>query len=116
MTTTFTGAWLAMKLGVGPRALDLRRREGELLGVPAEDGTDYVYPAWQFDVTGRPLPSIAKMIRAARAAGLSDSELHDLLLRRDGMTGEGRILDAVKAGREDRALDAIRAASARRQG
>jgi hypothetical protein len=111
MTATFTGAWLAMKLGVEPLALDLRRRSGELLGVPTEDGTDYVYPAWQFDETGQPLPAVARVVQAGRAAGLRDEELYDLLLRRDGMTGEGRLLDSIREGREERALEAIRAAA-----
>lgn len=110
MTATFTGAWLAMRLGVEPRILDVRRRSGELLGVPAKDGADYVYPAWQFDETGQPLPGIARVIAAGRQAGLDDRELHELLLRRDGMTGDRQLFDYVRDGREERALEAIRSA------
>jgi hypothetical protein len=109
MTSTFTGAWLAMRLGVEPRRLDVRRRTGELLGVPTDDGTDYAYPSWQFDQSGQPLPGLARVIQAARAAGLSDEGLYALLLRRDGMTGKGQLFDALRDGREDRVLAAIRA-------
>ena len=107
---SFSGAWLAMKLGVEPRELDVRRRAGDLLGVPEDGSGEYVYPAWQFDEDGRPLPEIARVVRAAREAGLRDRQLADLLHRRDGMTGSGRLLDALREGRVDRVLDAIRAA------
>jgi hypothetical protein len=104
-----SGAWLAVKLGLEPRALDARRRAGELLAVPTpEKGADFLYPVWQFDPDGRPLPAVGRLVSAARAAGLDDAELHDLLQRRDGMTGTGRLLDQVRAGREERALDVIR--------
>ncbi len=109
-TTTYTGAWLAMKLGVEPRAIDARRRAGELLGIAAEPGGDFLYPVWQFDDAGEPLPDIARIVAAARQAGLDDERLYHLLQRRDGMTGSGRLLDAVREGRPERVLDAIRAA------
>jgi hypothetical protein len=106
-----SGAWLAVTLGVEPRELDIRRRAGELLGLPAASGTDFVYPSWQFDSAGRPRPIVSRTLRAAREAGLSDVELNDLLQRRDGMTGRGRLLDSLLAGREDRVLQQIRAAA-----
>ena len=109
----YTGAWLAAKLGVEPRELDVRRRSGELLGVPLGRGTEYVYPAWQFDPAGRPLPAIARVVAAAREAGLSDAELADLLARRDGMTGRTRLLDALRTGREEHVVGEIRRAGRR---
>ena len=106
----YSGAWLATKLGVEPRELDVRRRSGEVLGIPVGRGVEYVYPAWQFDAAGRPLAAIPRVIAAAREAGLSATELGDLLQRRDGMTGRTRLLDALRAGREERVLAAIRGA------
>jgi hypothetical protein len=104
-----SGAWLAIKLGVEPRALDARRRAGELLAVPDESRTDFLYPVWQLGPDGRPLPAVARVVRAAREAGLHDAELVDLLERRDGMTaGGGRLLDALREGRDDRIVDVIR--------
>src|SRR5829696_10288282 len=93
----YTGAWLAMKLGVEPRRLDVRRRAGELLGVRA-GSDDYLYPTFQFDAGGRTLPGVARVIETARAGGLDDEELYALLLRRDGMTGGTRLSDALRAG------------------
>jgi len=110
----YSGAWLAIKLGVEPRELDVRRRSGELLGVPVGRGVEYVYPAWQFDPAGRPLPAVARAIATARQAGLSETDLADLLQRRDGMTGRTRLLDALREGREEHVLAAIRQAGRRR--
>ena len=110
----FTGAWLAVKLGIEPRELDARRRAGELLGVPREGGGDYVYPTWQLGPDGRPLAALGRVIQAARAAGLGDGDLYELLLRRDGLTGSGRLVDALREGREERVLDVIRS-DARRE-
>jgi hypothetical protein len=110
----YSGAWLAMKLGVEPRALDVRRRSGELLAVPDEEGVDFLYPVWQFDEDGNALPALSRVVGAARSAGLDDAGLLDLLQRRDGMTGGGRrLLDALREGREDRVLEAIRQARGR---
>ena len=107
-------AWLAVTLGVEPREIESRRRAGELLGVRGPDGTDYVYPLWQFDADGRPSTLVARVVQAARREGLRDDALYALLVRRQGMRGNERLLDALLAGREDRVLHAIRA-EARRQ-
>jgi hypothetical protein len=104
----YPGTWLAVRLGVEPRELEIRRRAGELFAFPSADGRDYLYPAWQFDESGNPLPAVARIAQAARAAGLDSGELNDLLLRRDGITGTSRLIDHVRAGREERVLEAIR--------
>jgi hypothetical protein len=110
-TPDYTGAWLAMTLGVEPLEIDRRRRAGELLGVPTRPGEDYRYPAWQFDRAGRPLPVVADVLAAARQAGLDATQLDALLARREGMTGSTRLVDALRAGREEHVLAAIRSAS-----
>ena len=107
-------AWLAVTLGVEPREIESRRRAGELLGVRTPDGTDYVYPLWQFDADGQPSPVVARIVQAARREGLRDDALYGLLLRRQGMRGSERLVDALHAGREDRVLAAIRAEARRR--
>ncbi len=110
----YSGAWLAMKLGVEPRRIDIERRSGELLGIPADRGDDHVYPVFQFGLDGRPLPAFVRAVRTAREAGLDDAELYELLLRREGMTGTTRLADALREGREEHVLEAIRAAAPRR--
>lgn len=105
---SYPGSWLAARLGVDPRELDIRRRAGDLIGVRTENGRDYLYPAWQLDEDLQPLPEVGRVVRAARQAGLSDDALYRLLLRRDGMTGGGRLVDSLRAGHEERVLDAIR--------
>ena len=106
------GSWLAIKLGVEPRRLDARRRAGELLAVPGADGDDHLYPMWQFGPDGRVLPAVTHVLAAARVAGLDEEALYALLRRRH-MTGGGRLLDALREGREGPVLEAIRAASLR---
>jgi hypothetical protein len=103
----YPASWLAAKLGIEPLVLEARRRAGELLGVPTAGG-QYLYPTWQFGRNGEPLASIPRVVQTGRAAGLSDRDLCDLLLRRDGMTGRDRLVEALRAGRDDRILDAIR--------
>jgi hypothetical protein len=107
----YTGAWLASRLGIEPRKLDLRRRSGELLAVPADaDGTDWVYPAWQFDRNGRPIPAVERVMAAGREAGLDAQALDAVLQRRDGLTGTHRIVDSLLEGNEEHVLETIRAA------
>ncbi len=106
-TPAYSGAWLAMKLGVEPLEIDRRRRAGELLGVP--QGTEYRYPSWQFDQAGRTLPIVEPILAAAKRAGLDATELDALLGRREGLTGTTRLVDSLRAGREEHVLSAIRA-------
>lgn len=108
---SYPGSWLATRLGIDPRELDILRRAGDLLAVPVENGRDFLYPAWQLDEDLQPLPAVGRVVRAAREAGLGDDALYRLLLRRDGMTGSGRLLDCLREGDEERALAAVRAAA-----
>jgi hypothetical protein len=107
----YTGAWLSSRLGIEPRKLDLRRRGGELLAVPADaDASDWVYPAWQFDRAFRPIPAVGRVLGAGREAGLSPQELDAVLQRRDGLTGKHRLVDSLFEGHEEHVLAVIRAA------
>jgi hypothetical protein len=119
MTTTtpdgtpsgLTTSWLAGRLGQQPARIEALRRSGLLVGVPRGDG-QRVFPSWQFGPDVRPLPALARIVAAARAAGLDDAALHRLVTTREGLTGGRRLIDALRRGDEEHVLRAIaRAAS-----
>lgn len=107
---SLSGSWLSSRLGIGTHRLDTMRRAGELLGVRRPGGQDYLYPAWQFAPSGRPLPVVAQLVAAGRQAGLSDSRLYTVLTNRAGFSGTERLVDALRDGREDYVLSVVRAA------
>jgi hypothetical protein len=102
--------WLASRLGTQPGRIDSMRRAGELLGVRSANG-EYFYPGWQFDGRGKPLPIVRELIRTARAAGLDDNALYEVLSRRTGMSGR-RLADHIRTGDPEYVLRAVRSAVA----
>ena len=105
---SLSGSWLSTRLGVGTQRLDAMRRAGELLGVRRPGGHDYLYPARQFEADGKPLPVISRLVSAARAAGLTDERLYEVLVSRAGISGEDRLVDALRAGRDEYVLGVVR--------
>ena len=105
---SLSGSWLSTRLGVGTQRLDAMRRAGELLGVRRPGGQDYLYPAWQFGPNGKALPVIPRLVSTARAAGLSDDRLYEVMVSRTGISGEDRLADALRAGRDEYVLSSIR--------
>lgn len=95
MTNGLTTDWLAARLGEQPAQIDARRRAGELVAVRRPDG-QHVYPGWQFARDGRPHPQLEALVAAARAKGLDDAALHELLTRRAGLVGASRPVDACR--------------------
>ena len=108
LAESLSGSWLSSRLGIGTQRLDAMRRSGELLGVRRAGGQDYLYPAWQFDPDGTPLPVVARLIEAARANGISDDRLYEVLTSRAGLSGTGRLADALREGREEYVLGIVR--------
>ena len=108
---SLTGSWLSTRLGVGTQRLDAMRRAGELLGVRRPGGHDYLYPAWQFAPDGKPRPAIAEIVQAARSAGMSDERLYQVLSSRTGISGDERLADALRQGRDAYVLSVVRASS-----
>ena len=102
-----SGSWLAARLGVPPSRLDGMRRAGELLGVRPDGGWEYLYPAWQFNGGGKVLAAIPRVLRAARAAGLEDTELYDVLTRRVGLVGGRTLVDVMRDGSENHVLAVV---------
>ena len=85
--------------------------EGELLGVPLPGGHDFFYPGWQFSLDGRPRPVIQQLVKTARGAGMSDERLYEVLASRSGISGDTRLADALREGRDDYVLSVIRSSS-----
>jgi hypothetical protein len=108
---SLSGSWLSTRLGVGTQRLDAMRRGGELLGVRRPGGHDYLYPSWQFAPDGKPLPAIPDLIRAARGAGMSDDRLYEVLAARTGISGEERLADALRQGRDAYVLSVVRSSA-----
>lgn len=108
-----TTSWLAAKLGTQSGRIDAMRRAGQLYAIRRPGAQDYLYPAWQFDESGRPLPFVERLIRTAREAGLDDRELDEVLNRRAGLVGGRRLVDLVGTGAEEHVLDVVAAARPR---
>ena len=69
---------------------------------------DYLYPAWQFAPDGKPLPVIRQLVTTARGAGMSDERLYEVLAGRTGISGDDRLADALRDGRDDYVLSVVR--------
>jgi len=108
LAESLSGSWLSSRLGVGTQRLDAMRRDGELLGVRRAGGQDYLYPAWQFDPDGNALPIVSRLIATARENGITDDRLYEVLTSRAGLSGTGRLADALREGREEYVLGIVR--------
>jgi hypothetical protein len=102
--------WLAERLAVDPARIDAMRRAGELIAVREPGSTEWRYPAWQFDA-GRPRPSVARVVTAARESGVDESRLFDVLTMPLGLRDGGRrLVDLLLEGRDDEVVAAVRSA------
>ena len=104
-----TTSWLAARLGMQSGRIDAMRRTGQLYAVRRPGEQDYLYPSWQFDDSGRPLPFVERLIRTAREAGLDDRALEEVLNRRAGLIGGRRLVDLIGAGGEEHVLEVVAA-------
>jgi hypothetical protein len=107
---SLSASWLAVRLGLEPRKIETMRRAGELIAYRPEGAHEYYYPVWQFDDDWRPQPIVPRLVMAAREAGLSDNRLYALLNARSGLGGDRKLADALREGRSDHVLNAIRTA------
>ena len=105
-----TGTWLGQRLGISSQRIDVMRRGGELVGIRLPPTQEYVYPSWQFDADLRPRASVPRLLQAAREAGVDELRLHELMTARMGLTGGRTLADALREGRDEQVLTAIRSA------
>ncbi|MCS7008225.1 MAG: hypothetical protein NZL88_11790 [Gaiellaceae bacterium] len=103
------GPWLAERLAWEPARIEAMRRAGELIAVRRRGASEWLYPAWQLD-RGTPRPGVARVVAAAREAGLDSDALYDLLTRPLGLRGGTRLADLLASGRVDEVVAAIRRA------
>lgn len=109
---SLSASWLASRIAIEPRKLDAMRRAGEVIAYRPEGTIEHYYPLWQFDDEWRPLSIIPQLVREARARGLTENRLYEVLAARAGLSGSGdrRLADALREGRAEHALEAIRLA------
>jgi hypothetical protein len=108
-----TTSWLAAKLGTQSGRIEAMRRAGQLYATRRPGEQDYLFPAWQFDENGRPLPFVERLMRTAREAGLEDRELDEVLHRKAGLVGGRRLVDLIGTGAEEHILDVVASAKSR---
>ena len=103
--------WLADRPAVDPVRIDVMRRSGELIAVREPGSIEWRYPAWQFD-NGKPRRGVARVVAAAREAGIDEARLYDVLTAPLGLreSGRRRLVDLLLEGREDEVVAAVRAA------
>lgn len=100
--------WLAERLAIDPGRIDAMRRDGELIAVREPGSTDWLYPSWQL-ANGTPLTAVRRITRAAREAGIDESQLYTILSARRGLQGPGRVYELLGEGREDEVVELVRA-------
>ena len=105
-----SASWLANRLGTQSSRIDTMRRSGELFAVRRPGSQEYLYPAWQFDDSGRPLPVVPRLLRAAKRAGLDEDGLARLLNRRAGLVGGKRLVEVLRDGSEEHVLQVVASA------
>jgi hypothetical protein len=105
------GSWLVTRMGADPHEIERLRRAGELFAVPGL-GNEWLYSAWQFGPRGEVPYTVRDAVKAAKDAGLTETRLIDVLRRRTGLMGGGRLFDLLFEGRSERVVAEVRAAAA----
>ena len=108
VTDGLSASWLSTKWGVDTVRINAMRRSGELLAVRPAHSQEWRFPAWQFGSDGQLRPEVERVLAAARDRGVRPERLLELLGRRSGMIGGGRLRDDLLAGNVDHVLEAIR--------
>jgi hypothetical protein len=111
LTARLPGTWLVTRMGADRREIERCRQAGELFALPGLGG-EWLYSAWQFGPRGEVPLAVRDAVKAAKEAGLTETRLIDVLRRRVGLMGGGRLFDLLFEGRAERVVAEIRAAAA----
>ena len=109
---TLSGSWLSVRTGIEPLLIEAMRRDGELIAFRPPGAREHYYPLWQFDDDWQPLPIVTRLVREARARGLTENRIYEILSARAGLGGDRRLADSLREGRSDHVLETIRTARA----
>jgi hypothetical protein len=104
-------SWLSSRVGADSAEIERLRRGGEVFATRPDGADEWLYSAWQFGPGGQVPESVRRVVRAARDRGISEARLLQLLRRRVGLTGGGRMLDLLFQGDGRRVLSEIHAAT-----
>jgi len=104
-------SWLASRVGANREEIDRLRRDGELFAIRPAGAEEWLYSAWQFGPGGEVPQPVRRAVKTARNSGLSEERLLEVLRRRVGLMGGGRLLDLLFEGDGARAISEIRAAA-----
>jgi len=108
-------SWVGMRMGIDPLLVNAMRRDGELYAFRRPGSQEWLYPAWQFGPDWKPRPGVQRAVGAAKAAGLDEAALAELLNRRVGVVGSPRrLLDLLVEGDDEPLLAEIRSRTATR--
>ena len=110
MSEGLSASWLSTKWGVDTVKVNAMRRAGELLAVRPAGSLEWRFPAWQFGPDGQVRPEVARVLEEARKRGLRPERVSEVLERRSGMTGGGRLRDDLLEGHVEHVLATIEAA------
>ena len=110
-TPALPASWLASRLGADAAEIDRLRAGGELYASRERGDTEWRYSAWQFGPGGAVPFAVRDTVKAAKALGLSEGRLLQVLRRRAGLMGGARLLDLLFEGKADRVVAEVRAAA-----
>lgn len=111
---SLSGSELRERLGVSRQRLGQLRGEKKLLGLRLPIRREVYYPLWQFDVEGKPLGIMPRLIEAAEEAGVSALALDALMTNPEAVYASGEtpaeLLRSGDPAAEEYILGVVRAA------
>jgi hypothetical protein len=104
-------SWLVTRVGVDGDELERLRRGNQVFGTRPEGADEYYYSAWQFAPGGSVPEPVRRVVRIAIDKGIGEAHVLQLLRRRVGLTGGGRMLDLLFEGDGRRVISELHAAA-----